>query len=313
MQSRLNYNDAQILAPMVRVTTLPFRLTCYDYECDIGYSEELIDHGLLKCQRVDIDDYTIYKQPNGKPVFTTVRSEKDKLVVQIGSKDGARAAKGLLPIADTFSEVNLNLGCPAPPNIKSGIGCALASKPEAAADVIKTLNRALNMPVSAKIRIQGTRQETQTLVDNLIKAGVCCLTVHGRTQEQKGRDKADWEEIGFALEIAQRAGIPTVANGSIASQEDVVKVKEVTKAEGVMIGRAAMMNCSVFRREGLVDEVDVTKRFLQHAEDSKNKEATRSASHKYILTHLMSTHKKVIQRVQAAKTFDEISSVLNGV
>ena len=37
---------------MVRVGTLPTRLLCRNYGADIVYSEELIDHRLLRCHRV---------------------------------------------------------------------------------------------------------------------------------------------------------------------------------------------------------------------------------------------------------------------
>lgn len=76
----LNYTDKLILAPMVRVGTLPMRLLALDFGADIVYTEvcdkrfdililtfdyfyrnfnkyfvfqEIIDFRLLKCQRVE--------------------------------------------------------------------------------------------------------------------------------------------------------------------------------------------------------------------------------------------------------------------
>lgn len=46
------YRGQVLLAPMVRVGTLPTRLLCRNYGADIVYSEELIDHRLLRCHRV---------------------------------------------------------------------------------------------------------------------------------------------------------------------------------------------------------------------------------------------------------------------
>uniref|UniRef100_F6GYZ0 tRNA-dihydrouridine(20) synthase [NAD(P)+]-like n=1 Tax=Vitis vinifera TaxID=29760 RepID=F6GYZ0_VITVI len=40
-----------VLAPMVRVGTLPFRLLAAQYGADITYGEEIIDHKLIKCER----------------------------------------------------------------------------------------------------------------------------------------------------------------------------------------------------------------------------------------------------------------------
>jgi hypothetical protein len=42
--ARLQYRNAFVLAPMVRVGTLPMRLLALRYGADIVYSEELIDH-----------------------------------------------------------------------------------------------------------------------------------------------------------------------------------------------------------------------------------------------------------------------------
>lgn len=48
---RLSYADKLILAPMVRIGTLPMRLLALDYGADIVYTEELIDWKLLRSVR----------------------------------------------------------------------------------------------------------------------------------------------------------------------------------------------------------------------------------------------------------------------
>lgn len=52
--ARLNYLNKIILAPMVRVGTLPMRLMAIRHGADIVYSEEIIDWKLLKtCRQVN--------------------------------------------------------------------------------------------------------------------------------------------------------------------------------------------------------------------------------------------------------------------
>lgn len=46
------YRNKVMLAPMVRVGTLPMRLLALDYGADLVYSEEIIDHKLVRCKRV---------------------------------------------------------------------------------------------------------------------------------------------------------------------------------------------------------------------------------------------------------------------
>mmetsp|Transcript_12822 Transcript_12822/g.54307 ORF Transcript_12822/g.54307 Transcript_12822/m.54307 type:complete len:177 (-) Transcript_12822:622-1152(-) len=47
------YKGKNILAPMVRVNTMPTRLLAAEYGADIVYSEELIDRKMMKVKRVE--------------------------------------------------------------------------------------------------------------------------------------------------------------------------------------------------------------------------------------------------------------------
>lgn len=51
MKEKLCYENKIILAPMVRIGTLPTRLLALDYGADIVYTEELIDFKLLRSIR----------------------------------------------------------------------------------------------------------------------------------------------------------------------------------------------------------------------------------------------------------------------
>lgn len=50
-RKRLSYENKLILAPMVRIGTLPMRLLALDYGADVVYTEELIDWKLLRSFR----------------------------------------------------------------------------------------------------------------------------------------------------------------------------------------------------------------------------------------------------------------------
>ena len=50
--SRLNYADKIILAPMVRMGTLPLRLLALRYGADIVYTEEIVDKKMVRTRRV---------------------------------------------------------------------------------------------------------------------------------------------------------------------------------------------------------------------------------------------------------------------
>ena len=49
---RLSYSNKVILAPMVRMGTLPLRLLSLQYGADIVYTEELVDKKMNRTKRV---------------------------------------------------------------------------------------------------------------------------------------------------------------------------------------------------------------------------------------------------------------------
>lgn len=52
INQKLAFENKLILAPMVRVGTLPMRLLALEYGADIVYTEELIDWKFLKSVRM---------------------------------------------------------------------------------------------------------------------------------------------------------------------------------------------------------------------------------------------------------------------
>lgn len=105
------YRNKIILAPMVRIGTLPFRLLSLDYGADLVYTEEIIDWKLLRCVRIENRELiavvtlrpkvclaeilgTIdYMDDDRNIVFRTCSKEKSQVVLQLGTCDADRALK----------------------------------------------------------------------------------------------------------------------------------------------------------------------------------------------------------------------------
>ena len=88
------YGDRRLLlAPMVRVNTLPFRLLAAECGADVVYSEELVDRSVLKCERSvnGATGFTEFRHPDGKLIFSTVPHER--IAFQLGSACGATALR----------------------------------------------------------------------------------------------------------------------------------------------------------------------------------------------------------------------------
>eukprot|EP01018_Ginkgo_biloba_P002320 Gb_29671 [translate_table: standard] len=91
--------------------------------------------------------------------------------------------------------VDVNMGCPKSFSISGGMGAALLAKPELIYDILTTLKRNLEIPVTCKIRLLKSPQETVELARRIEKAGVSAIAVHGRVKVYPGGSEA----YGFIL------------------------------------------------------------------------------------------------------------------
>jgi hypothetical protein len=206
--SEWGYKGKTILAPMVRVGTLPMRLLARGYGADIVYSEELIDHRLLRCQRVvdaplpvtSIDQLDIHGFPrwvrptrlvryvlqNEQKVKTGLERnvfityENEPVVLQLGTGDATRALRAAQTVAQDVRAIDINMGCPLSFSVKGGMGSALLGKPEVMHDIVSTLKRNLPIPVTIKIRLLEDEFALLELGRRAEMAGADAVAIHAR-------------------------------------------------------------------------------------------------------------------------------------
>ena len=94
------------------------------------------------------------------------------------------------------------------------------------------------MPVTLKIRTGWDIEHRNGLRIARIaeRCGIMALAVHGRNRACRFQGKAEYRTI---RQIKQAVAIPVIANGDIDSPQKAAQVLEETKADGIMIGRAA--------------------------------------------------------------------------
>ncbi|KAI1822333.1 FMN-linked oxidoreductase [Xylaria intraflava] len=154
------------------------------------------------------------------------------------------AAKIAAPYCDA---VDLNLGCPQGIARKGHYGAFLQENQELIYELINTLHMNLPVPVTAKIRILDTKEETLAYAKNVLSAGASILTVHGRRREQKGHltGVADWEYIRYLRENLPEDTV-IFANGNILQHGDIEKCLEATGADAVMSAEGNLSDPSIF-------------------------------------------------------------------
>ncbi|XP_061450186.1 tRNA-dihydrouridine(20) synthase [NAD(P)+]-like isoform X2 [Rhineura floridana] len=303
----LCFRNKIILAPMVRVGTLPMRLLALDYGADIVYCEELIDIKMLQCKRIvnDVLGTVDFVAPNDRVVFRTCEREKDCVVFQMGTADAERALAVAKLLENDVAGIDVNMGCPKEYSTKGGMGAALLSDPDKIEMILTTLVKGICKPVTCKIRILPSKEETIRLVKKIERTGVAAIAVHGRKKEERPQHPVQCDVIKA---ISEAVSIPVIANGGshdfIKEYSDIKAFQHATAGSSVMVARAAMWNPSIFRKEGPWPLKDVMQEYIKYAVRYDN----HYTNTKYCLCQMLREQLENAQgkKLHAAQSMQEI-------
>jgi len=221
----ITLQDNVLLAPMSGVTDLPFRRLVKSFGASLVISEMIASRAMImqtrdslkKCQKEDAQ-YPMSVQLAG--CDPEVMAEAAKLNEDLG--------------ADI---IDINFGCPVKKVVNGFAGSALMKDEDLATRIMEAVVKAVKIPVTMKTRLGWNYENLNapSLAKKAEDVGIQLLTIHGRTRCQMYNGNANWEMIN-AVKTAVK--IPIIANGDIKSAEDAKKALELSKADGVMIGRA---------------------------------------------------------------------------
>uniref|UniRef100_A0A672QHF8 Dihydrouridine synthase 2 n=1 Tax=Sinocyclocheilus grahami TaxID=75366 RepID=A0A672QHF8_SINGR len=265
MMGRLCFAHKTALAPMVRVGTLPMRLLALDYGADIVYCEVRMDIYTHTCH-ISVHLNTVdFVAPDERVMFRTCSKEKGRVVFQMGTADPERALVVAKLVENDVAAVDVNMGCPKEYSTKGGMGSALLSDPEKIEAILSTLVNGISKPVTCKIRILSTLEDTVNLVKRIEKTGVAAIAVHGRMKEERPRHPVHCDYIQA---VAESVSIPVIANGGssdiVKTFEDIEKFRAAAGASSVMLARAAMWNPSIFRQQGALSVEEVMEDYIRY-------------------------------------------------
>lgn len=244
-----------ILAPMAGFTDLAFRSACRKYGVGLTVTEMVSAKALS------------YNNKKTEDLLLTLDDEKPKAVQIFGHEPDVMADACKNPLLQKFDIIDINMGCPAPKIISNGDGSSLLKDFELARKIIEACVNATEKPVTVKFRI-GFYDDQIVAVDfakMCEDAGAAAITVHGRTTKQGYSGKVDYDVI---RQVKEAVSIPVFANGDCKSKEDYDKILEITKADGVMIGRAAVGCPEIFAEivSGNKPQVDKFEQIKWHYE-----------------------------------------------
>lgn len=147
-----------------------------------------------------------------------------------------------------FSFIDINMGCPTKKVVRNNGGAGLLSDTDKMVSILNTVKNVSPLPVSVKIRLGFQRGEGGEIERALAlkENGAVFLTLHGRYASDLYRGVADWEAIAKVKEALGYDYI-LIGNGDIKTKEDAKRAFEISKVDGIMVGRAAIGNPWVFR------------------------------------------------------------------
>ena len=223
-----------LMAPMAGVTDLPYRILCKE----MGVS--------LTCTEMVSAKAILYGNKNTDSLLEK-GEEPGKRAVQLFGSDPEIMAEMAKRVEEDFDIIDVNMGCPVPKVVRNGEGSALMENLPLAEKVLRSMVKAVSVPITVKCRLGFTDDHINVLdfVKSAENAGVSAIVVHGRTREQYYRGKADWEWIRRAKEAVH---IPLFGNGDIFTEEDAMAMLLSTGVDGISLGRGVQGNPFLIRR-----------------------------------------------------------------
>ena len=223
-----------ILAPMAGVCDLPFRLLCRE------------QGAALVCMEM-VSAKAIYYNNKNTELLMEIHPGEVPASLQLFGSDPQIISEMAKRIEERpFSILDLNMGCPVPKVVNNGEGSALMKNPILAGKIIEAVVKAIQKPVTVKIRkgFDEAHVNAVELAKIAEASGAAAVAIHGRTREQYYSGKADWDIIA---QVKQAVKIPVIGNGDIVDGQTAKSMLTQTGCDGVMIGRASQGNPWIFR------------------------------------------------------------------
>lgn len=225
-----------ILAPMAGVTDYAYRTVC------IGHGAEAVVSEMISAKAMH------YKDKKTGVLARITKAEQPMAVQLFGSEPDimAEAAAELERMPEPPAYIDINMGCPVHKIVSNGEGSALMRSPKLAGDIIREVSAAVKIPVTVKMRAGWDSESINAaeIAEIAEKNGASAVCVHGRTREQMYGPEVNYEIIA---EVRRAVSLPVIANGSVYSGEDAVRVLEATGCDGLMLARGTMGNPWLFK------------------------------------------------------------------
>lgn len=230
----LQIDPPLLLAPMAGLTHSALRSIIAGFGGVGLYSTEMLSAKRLPTESAARSPYLIRTASDRPLSYQLLTSRPEELAPALDKLHELKA-----------DAVDLNMGCPAPVVGRFGAGIRLMENPENARSLVNEARKRTPLPLTAKIRIgidldAGKLQAFCTMLED---EGIDMVSIHARLKHEPFARRPRWERIA---EVKNRLTIPVVVNGGIFSVQDAEECLRVSGADGMMLGRGAVIRPWLF-------------------------------------------------------------------
>jgi nifR3 family TIM-barrel protein len=224
-----------VLAPLAGVTNRPFRLLCREQGAGLAVTEMVSAKGMAEGHERSSQ-------------FLDFDADEHPISVQVFGSDPDLMAEGARAISERNPDlIDVNCGCPVRKIVNRNAGAALLRDPKLLGRIVRGMVRAVDVPVTVKIRSGWDDDVSEDLARVVEDAGAAAIAVHGRTRQAKFGGDVDWESI---LKVKRSVSIPVIGNGDVRGPLEAKQMMDRTGCDMVMVGRWAIGNPWIFHRIG---------------------------------------------------------------
>lgn len=222
-----------VFAPIAGFSEVGFRHMCAKYGAGLTYTELVSAKGL--CYGNKGTQELLAREDFSSPCAVQLFGSDPEFMYK-AAKDERLAS---------FEIVDINMGCPVKKVFNNGDGSALMKNPDLITEIVQAVKEGAKRPVTVKMRA-GVETGKPVAVECALaaqKGGASAVCVHPRYREQFYSGEADHS---ITRAVKEALDIPVIANGDITDLPSLARVRDLTSADGFMIGRGALGRPWVF-------------------------------------------------------------------